>query len=139
MAKEVRVYPITDPNLVDVGATPSEVHVDPNNQTVESTIQETPVIISVPNTTIYTVGVQGPTGATGTTEEEVAYAKRIDFESDSTIVYKGEAQPGAVDSAAVWRIHRLVLNSEFDVVQTWADGDANFDNIWDDRLSLSYS
>lgn len=137
MAKEVRVYPITDPNQVDVGSTPSEVHVDGNNQTVTSTTQESPVIINVANTTVYTAGFQGPAGVAG--EDAVPYAKRTDFENNDTVIYIGEANPGSLSSAAVWRMKRLTLNAEGDVTEEWADGDANFDNIWDNRLSLSYS
>jgi len=52
--------------------------------------------------------------------------------------YLGEAQPGTITSAASWRIRKIVENGP-DVTITWADGDEDFDNIWDDRLSLSYS
>jgi hypothetical protein len=67
------------------------------------------------------------------------YAKNIDFENNGNTIYKGEAVPGASGSANVWRISRSVLNSEGDTIITWADGNANFDNVWDDHLTLSYS
>lgn len=137
MAKEVRVYPITDLNQVDVGTNPSEVHVDGNNQTVESTTQESPVIINTVDTTVYTVGYQGPQGPVG--DDDVTYAKRTDFENNDTIIYIGEAIPGSIDSASVWRMKRLTLNAEGDVTEEWADGNANFDNIWNNRATLSYS
>ena len=139
--KEVRVYPITDPNLVNIAENPSEVHVDPNNQTVESTIQETPVIITVNDVTVYSAGVQGPAGPAGAPggEDEVPYAKRTDFENNDTIVYRGEADPGSADASAVWRIKRITFNAEGDATEEWADGNANFDNVWNDRATLSYS
>ena len=55
-----------------------------------------------------------------------------------SITYLGEAQPGTITSAASWRIRKIVETGP-DVAITWADGDEDFDNIWDDRLSLSYS
>ena len=56
----------------------------------------------------------------------------------SGITYLGEAEPGAVTSNSVWRIKKIVETGP-DVAITWADGDDLFDNIWDNRLSLSYS
>lgn len=64
------------------------------------------------------------------------YAKRMDEASD-TVTYYGEALPGTADSAANWRIYKQTITGA--VTDTkWADGDSNFDNIWDDRASLSY-
>lgn len=56
---------------------------------------------------------------------------------DATTTYIGEAEPGTVFSAAAWRIKRSVETGP-DIVITWADGDSDFDNIWDNRLSLTY-
>ena len=54
------------------------------------------------------------------------------------ITYVGEAIPSSVESSAVWRIKRLdETGPDLDIL--WADGDASFDNVWDDRASLSYS
>lgn len=81
-----------------------------------------------------------PTGdsVVGTTsEEDTMYAKQIDFVGE-TVIYKGEALPGSLTSASVWRVRKLTLTGD-DVAETWADGDSNFDNVWDDRVSLSYS
>ncbi len=81
-----------------------------------------------------------PTGdsVVGTTsEEDTMYAKQIDFVGE-TVIYKGEAVPGSLTSASVWRVRKLTLTGD-DVAETWADGDSNFDNVWDDRVSLSYS
>lgn len=60
------------------------------------------------------------------------------FKIDDTGTYKyiGEAAPGSATSAAVWRIQRIT-NADSTIV--WADGDGDFDNVWDNRASLSYS
>lgn len=65
MAKTTTVYPIQQGTNVDVAATPVEVLVEGNNQTVESTTQASPVQIIVPDVTIYSAGIQGPAGAAG--------------------------------------------------------------------------
>lgn len=71
-------------------------------------------------------------------ENELAQATRVDFVSD-TVLYRGEADPGTATSSAFWRIRRITLNSEGDAITEWADGNANYDNVWDNRASLSYS
>lgn len=65
------------------------------------------------------------------------YAARLDKVS-STLFYGGKAVPGSITSDPVWQIQKILLIGD-DVEITWADGNGNFDNIWDDRLSLSYS
>lgn len=60
--------------------------------------------------------------------------------SDSDIFYIGWADPGTATSEASWRIQRFTETSNlFDIGGEWADGNADFDNIWDDRETLSYS
>lgn len=66
-----------------------------------------------------------------------AYAQRTDDTGTGTI-YRGWAVPGTATSAASWRITRIVETSG-DFVMTFADGNNNFDNIWDNRVSLSYA
>lgn len=55
---------------------------------------------------------------------------------DSTIIYVGEASPGAVADSDVWRIQKI--NTTTGVIQ-YADGDTAFDNNFQDRETLSYS
>lgn len=80
-------------------------------------------------------------------EDDVKQAEELDFvitgagPSEITTLYIGRAAPGSVTSGAVWSISKSVIESgvDNDTSQTWADGDASFDNVWDDRLILSYS
>ena len=71
-----------------------------------------------------------------TATEGVQYVFRWDSTTTSNVIYFGEALPGAASSAASWRIQRINTSTEID---EWADGDSDFDNIWDNRASLSYS
>ena len=54
------------------------------------------------------------------------------------VTYRGDALPGTATSAASWRIQRLTQQSDGDMEILFEDGDDNFDNIWDNRLSGSY-
>lgn len=57
---------------------------------------------------------------------------------DSSTTYVGSAKLGASTSAGVWQIIKIVLSGTTTTI-THADGDAKYDNVWDDRASLSYS
>jgi len=61
-------------------------------------------------------------------------------ESNPNIIYRGYAAPGANVGAAVWAIKKTVSNTTGDLTTTtWADGNQNFDNIWNNRATLVYS
>jgi hypothetical protein len=64
------------------------------------------------------------------------YAVRVD-EATATVMYVGEASSGAAENASSWRIKKVDTTSGTSI--TWADGNTNFDNRWDQRASLSYS
>lgn len=66
------------------------------------------------------------------------YTERIEFVTDF-LIYIGEAVAGSVEGDPVWRIRRATLDGSDNVTTHWADGNVNFDNIWTDRASLSYS
>ncbi len=68
---------------------------------------------------------------------ETNMARRVDFVGD-TLIYRGEAAPGADEAAPVWRIKRIQFGADGDVTETWADGVAEFAHVWTDRASLTY-
>lgn len=86
---------------------------------------------------VVSLGTQGPQGAPGISEENMVYAKEIDFITDS-LIYRGEASPGTLKSAAGWRIRKIVIGTGGDVSEIWASGNADFDKVWDNRASLTY-
>ncbi|HHE64449.1 MAG TPA: hypothetical protein ENL09_00310 [Bacteroidetes bacterium] len=59
-------------------------------------------------------------------------------EPDANTAYYGFAEPGSSTSDPVWRIMKKVVSGTV-TAYLWADGDTNFDNVWDSRASLSYS
>lgn len=72
------------------------------------------------------------------TTDKKQLAKRIDFITDS-LFYKGEALPGTATSLGTWRISKVTIAGDGDVTVLWANGSSQFANIWDNRLSLTYS
>ena len=76
------------------------------------------------------------TGAIRQTKENVNSAVRVDDTSTADTVYIGLAPVGSLETLAVWQIKKVATASG--MIITWADGDAEFNNIWDNRLSLTY-
>ncbi|TXH08947.1 MAG: hypothetical protein E6R04_09640 [Spirochaetes bacterium] len=79
------------------------------------------------------VTAYGAGGGGGTLDE----AKRVDNVGDA-VWYHGWAAIGTATSAASWKICKVTLTGD-DAATTWADGNADYDNVWDNRASLSYS
>jgi hypothetical protein len=71
------------------------------------------------------------------TDETTALFTAID-EVNKNLSYFGFAAIGSSQSAAVWKISRLQKTGTVTLLQ-YADGDELFDNIWNNRASLSYS
>ena len=59
-----------------------------------------------------------------------------DTTSTANNIYVGDAGPGTLTSVAAWRIQKIDTSTG---TISWADGDTLYDNIWDNRTSLSYS
>lgn len=74
----------------------------------------------------------------GASEEEMPYSKRIDFISDD-VLYKGEAEVGALENDPVWRIRKVTIGLDGDVTEIWANGSSSFSHEWVDRLGYAYS
>lgn len=67
---------------------------------------------------------------------DTIYSIRVD-DASTTITYVGEAPLNSLESSAVWRIKKLeTIGTVFKV--TWANGSQAFNNVWDDRSSLTY-
>lgn len=98
------------------------------------------ILVEVPRTSLVVTGIMGPPGPPGPSsisEDDTMYSKRVDFVSDIEL-YKGEADVGSPESSPVWRIRKITIDSDSDVTEVWASGNANFDKVWADRAALSY-
>lgn len=110
------------------------VGVDVDETTVSVVSEDFTVVVSPQETTLLVseVGVQGPAG-----EEDVPFDLEVDDTSTPNNTYIGQAEPGTAVSAAAWRIKR-VTESAGGTSINWANGDATFTHIWDDRLTYTY-
>jgi hypothetical protein len=61
----------------------------------------------------------------------------LDESTTPNVTYIGQAPIGSDESQAVWQIKKVDESSG--IIITWADGNSNFDNIWNNRASLIYS
>lgn len=73
--------------------------------------------------------------ATRSLNGEIPVAQKIT--TVGTITYIAIARPGTSQSSLYWQVKRI--DTTTDVVITWADGDANFDNVATDLTALIYS
>jgi hypothetical protein len=60
----------------------------------------------------------------------------VDDISSSDYIYFGKADVGSDTSDAVWQVKKFTIATG---IFTHADGNASFDNVWDNRASLTYS
>lgn len=54
------------------------------------------------------------------------------------VTYVGYASPGTLTSAAAWQVKKIDNSTAGTTIVTFSDGNANFDNIFDNYLTLSY-
>lgn len=63
----------------------------------------------------------------------------IDRDGAGNPIYLGLAAPGSLVSESKWQIRKLTFDGANNVTAIqYADGDSNFDNIWNDRTSGTY-
>jgi hypothetical protein len=65
--------------------------------------------------------------------EKIHFAERVDDYTTANVTYVGKAATGSLTSAAVWQIRKIDVTTGMSL--TWADGDALFNNIWDNRAT----
>lgn len=66
------------------------------------------------------------------------YTKLIDTVSD-LLWYYGEAVPDSITSLAVWRIQQITFDNVGNVESVFFAGSGNFNQVWDNRATLTYS
>lgn len=65
--------------------------------------------------------------------------QRFDYTTTASTWYIGVSSPGALETDPVWKVVRHSLDTSGRTTSTqFADGNANFDNRWSQRASLTY-
>ena len=81
-------------------------------------------------------------GHVGNTETGEGYQRvqktneSIRVDDTGTYVYVGYAETGTAESVASWKIFRVTTTNPVAIM--YADGDSFYNNIWDNRASLTY-
>jgi hypothetical protein len=102
------------------------------------TVQEqSTILVETIAPTVVVHGTMGPPGKDGISEEDMVYAKRIDFLEENTI-YRGEAPVGTSEDAAGWRLRLINIAEDGDISEKWASGNASFDKVWVNRVLYTY-
>lgn len=68
------------------------------------------------------------------TSSSIVYLTKIDKTTTANVIYIGKALPGSTGAQNVWQIKRLDT-STLALDKTWADGNGNFDNVWNNRAT----
>lgn len=67
------------------------------------------------------------------------YATRLDTISTAGVTYVGKSTTGTATSSPSWQIMKMdETGTPVTLITTWADGNDLFDNVWDNRTSLTY-
>jgi len=62
------------------------------------------------------------------------------YDSSNKLEYFGKAAVGSATSSGVWQIKNFTYDSNSNLTGwLFADGNGSYDNVWDNRASLSYS
>ena len=68
------------------------------------------------------------------------YSMRTECDASGNIIYIGFAKPGSSEDKPVWAIKKIEYDDNGNLAAVkWAEGNNNFDKIWNDRTTYSYS
>ncbi len=67
------------------------------------------------------------------------YIQRIAYEGQGLPEFIGISYPGAASSASTWQIRKLTYVGTNVVSILFASGNGNFDKVWNDKATYSYS
>ena len=140
---ELRATPVDVAGTVSVDdSTPISVAVDDSTPISVAVDDSTPISVAVDDSTPISVAVDGtvPVSVAAILDVEQQpplVVEKID-QASATVTYIGQAAPGTATSAASWRIQRMSVSGTVTTL-AYADGDLNFNNIWDNRSSLTYT
>jgi hypothetical protein len=74
------------------------------------------------------------------TDTSPVVSRRIAYHASGQPEYIGEAIAGGTTASSIWRIKKMIFDGSDRVTAVqWADGNAEFDNEWDNYASLTYS
>lgn len=64
---------------------------------------------------------------------------KLAYDASGNVEYVGEASPGSATSSAVWRVQKLTYDGSGNLTTVATANGGAFDQIWDNRASLTYA
>lgn len=113
---------------------------DDQNNLIQNQLQNQQVtaIVSVLQNLVTAVNELTATLAQSKLNDSIGTFAYREDDAGAGVKYFGYSLPGTLGSAVGWSIKRETLSGS-DVTVEWADGNLSYDNIWDDRATLTYS
>ena len=102
------------------------------------TATETKQIEEINKLNVLNEAVTNIKNSVSTLDSKIFFEPVLVDESNPQVIYKGFASPAANPTEAVWAVQRISINGDVCSYQ-WADGNKNFDNIWNNRATLIYA
>ena len=112
-------------------------------RSIKTTVGANEVYQEVFNIADATDNIINPTKEDGNlltlTRAQNIYKQNLDYDDASNLIYAGLTEPGSITSQASWQIKKLTWSGSNLTSVEWADGNRDFDNIWDNRTGLDYN
>src|SRR3989344_3108750 len=121
---QVKVTSLPDSSFSDSGSVAKKGLVDADRHVQVDVLSSALPTTASTETTLQTISFGGK-----------KYALRLT--TVGSVDYVAEADTGTATSAALWRVKKV--DSTSGIIITWADGNANFDNVATDLTTLTYS
>jgi hypothetical protein len=79
-------------------------------------------------------------GGKWTVLQDVIYSVQLDYAGGANLIYFGLAVPGSSVASPVWQIRKLAYDGSNNLLSMlYANGARDFNQVWNNRVSLSYS
>jgi len=129
---------VTVPLLADVDALREAINEMLTTTSVAGNATEAKQIEEIAKLNILNDAINNIKNSVSTLDSKIFFEPVLVDESNPNIIYKGFASPAAKVEDAVWAIQKISNTGDVCAYQ-WADGNKNFDNVWNNRAALSYS
>lgn len=128
---------VTIPAVADVDALREAINDMLTASSVAGNATEAKQIEEIAKLNLINDAVNNIKTSVSTLDSKIFFEPVLIDESNPNIIYKGFASPAAKTDEAVWAIQKVSNTGDICSYQ-WADGDKNFDNVWNNRANLLY-
>lgn len=74
------------------------------------------------------------------TKDGTSKTIRLAYDADGNLIYKGEAEVGSGTTEPKWQIQKFFYDANGNLTAVlFAEGDAEYNKVWDNRESYNYN